>query len=203
MSDNGNNACTTQSDCNEKGFCVDESYCQCDEGWFGDHCTTNLAIEWPGGFYSFRVTFLIIYSFLAAFVIIRLAMKIRKESRNFGKKKRYVFFITMWSPLNLLMRIIILICLTQILWLAIDPFDYNNVFNPSLERFLFEVSYTFMSMIYAIVFGVWYTIYLELTIRDPKKKVSIESNQAAHSRWCCLHYGCSDICQYNERIQKR
>ncbi len=58
----------------------------------------------------------------------------------------------------------------QILWLAIDPFDFDSIFTPSLERFLFEISYALLSVLFAIVLWVWYTIYLELTIRNPSQK---------------------------------
>jgi len=61
------------------------------------------------------------------------------------------------------------ISFTRILWLAIDPFGYHLVLHRSIERVLFETTFSILFWIYAIVLWVWYSIYEELSRKNKKR----------------------------------
>jgi hypothetical protein len=68
----------------------------------------------------------------------------------------------------------VLISLDKIIWLSSDPFVVHNILAREWERFLGEIIYSFLYIIYAVVLIVWYQIYddLSLAIKGERKFLS-------------------------------
>jgi len=160
--------CEDFQDCNDRGLCIDES-CNCDVGWFGDTCDESLRNGYENSLDSYIVIFMISYIILFLYVFGNLVKKLKKERAYSPVGSCSFVFHAIRSPYNLSFVCILILALTRIVWLAADPFLYDDGMNRSLERVLSEIAYSLLFIIYANVFWVWYSIYKE--IKTKKEEV--------------------------------
>ena len=59
------------------------------------------------------------------------------------------------SKPHLFLRMLISTDKARVLWLIIDPFVMKEIFNRSIERLLYEATYSILYVLYSIVFWVW------------------------------------------------
>lgn len=66
----------------------------------------------------------------------------------------FMLLISISKP-HLFLRMLISTDKARVLWLIIDPFVMKEIFNRSIERLLYEATYSILYVLYSIVFWVW------------------------------------------------
>lgn len=149
-------SCDSAGDCDHHGTCNDGE-CDCDFGWFGNHCTDPGESMWGYEWEMFKIVFSAMFYTIFVWALLKLlkGMMIEKVHgfRHFVKR---IFN----SPKNLSILLVCLICFMRGVWLSIDPYGFKEIIDSYLlDRLIFEMAYPMLFNLYSCILLVWSGLY--------------------------------------------
>ena len=101
-----------------------------------------------------------IYQYLVIIFFSLLGFSSLKGLYNNLKASKEVIYKRKWlgtfkNPVNMSMLMVLLICITKLLWITIDPYIFYGILHRSVERVLAEIIYSLLYCLYSMVLMVW------------------------------------------------
>ena len=135
--------------CNKSGNFSIDFICDCDIGYFYNHCQKNILNFYKLSFYFFK--FLFIFCYLISMIIFWIKLiKILCKKISIIKK---IFILC--TPKNIVIVNLCIMSTTKFFYLLIDPLNLHNIFGHIFERILFNLNYAGLGSIFSILVIMW------------------------------------------------
>ena len=135
--------------CNKSGNFSIDFICDCDIGYFYNHCQKNILNFYKVSFIFFK--FLFIFCYLISMIIFWVKLiKILCKKISFIKK-----IIIIFTPKNIVIINLCIMSTTKFFYLLIDPLNLHKTFGHIFERILFNLNYAGLGSIFSILVIMW------------------------------------------------
>lgn len=163
------------------GICnSDTNSCTCFRGWFGATCDDKFTAEYLNSFIALRITFIVIYSLILLSQIYMTCCRREFEAYFEGAKHKLSVHSGI-SPKHIIQSLTIFSCLVKILWLSIDPFNYNPLdYWPGwCERLSAELPNATIYSLFATILYIWFSLTEQIILR---RQAAIQYNKVEKSK---------------------
>ena len=135
--------------CNKSGNFSIDFICDCDIGYFYNHCQKNILNFYKVSFVFFK--FLFIFCYLISMIIFWVKLiKIFCKKISFIKK-----IIIIFTPKNIVIMNLCIMSTSKFFYLLIDPLNLHKIFGHIFERILFNLNYAGLGSIFSILVIMW------------------------------------------------
>ena len=135
--------------CNKSGNFSIDFICDCDIGYFYNHCQKNILNYYKFSFNFFKYFF--IFCYLISMIIFWVKLiKILCKKISFIKK-----IIIIFTPKNIVIINLCIMSTTKFFYLLIDPLNLHKTFGHIFERILFNLNYAGLGSIFSILVIMW------------------------------------------------
>ena len=135
--------------CNKSGNFSIDFICDCDIGYFYNHCQKNILNYYKISFVFFK--YLFIFCYLISMIIFWVKLiKILCKKISFIKK-----IIIIFTPKNIVIINLCIMSTTKFFYLLIDPLNLHKTFGHIFERILFNLNYAGLGSIFSILVIMW------------------------------------------------
>ena len=135
--------------CNKSGNFSIDFICDCDIGYFYNHCQKNILNFYKVSFIFFK--FIFIFCYLISMIIFWVKLiKILCKKISFIKK-----IIIIFTPKNIVIINLCIMSTTKFFYLLIDPLNLHKTFGHIFERILFNLNYAGLGSIFSILVIMW------------------------------------------------
>ena len=135
--------------CNKSGNFSIDFICDCDIGYFYNHCQKNILNFYKFSFNFFKYFF--IFCYLISMIIFWVKLiKILCKKISFIKK-----IIIIFTPKNIVIINLCIMSTTKFFYLLIDPLNLHKTFGHIFERILFNLNYAGLGSIFSILVIMW------------------------------------------------